>query len=174
MAIALLGAVSCTPVGSPNFGGNSVGGGPNGATGAPARAATAGAPAGSVGSGTRATSGDLRKLRDQRAAAGGQRLQPRGGSENWNRGSGAVGSGDGEVADLNNLPPLPPISVDYRYAMPVPGRNGWVYNPFTNRPVDVRGVESGRLIYDERDPENRATDGTLKPVSQMPNKFRVP
>ena len=69
---------------------------------------------------------------------------------------------------------LPPMNIDYPYAIPVPGRKGWVFNYYTNRPVDVRGVESGRLIYDERDPENRNPDGTLKPVAEMPNKFRVP
>lgn len=66
------------------------------------------------------------------------------------------------------------MEIGYRYAMPVPGRPGWVYNPFTHTSVDARGVESGRLIYDETDPANRNPDGTLKPIEQMPHKFRVP
>ncbi|MEM9079693.1 MAG: hypothetical protein AAGC74_03270 [Verrucomicrobiota bacterium] len=69
---------------------------------------------------------------------------------------------------------LPSLETNYRYGMPVPGRTGWVYNPYTNRPVDARGVESGRLIYDETDPANRNADGSLKAVSEMPHKFRVP
>lgn len=174
MAGALLGAVSCTPVGNSSF---NNGAGPgriaNGGAGIFSGRGnqSSGVPAGSAGSGARATVGELKKLREQREAAGGERLIAGGGSS----GSGAPAGYDDEgPVDPANLPPLPPISIDYRYAMPVPGRKGWVYNPFTNRPVDVRGVESGRLIYDERDPENRNSDGTLKAVSQMPNKFRVP
>ena len=126
--------------------------------------------AGGTGSGEQATSGELRELREQREAQGSsERLIHAGQGA-----SGTSGSGGVEPFDEASLPPLPPLSIDYRYALPVPGRQGWVLNPFTNRPVDVRGVESGRLIYDERDPENRYEDGTLKPVAEMPNKFRVP
>ncbi|MDP0490504.1 MAG: hypothetical protein Q7Q71_05595 [Verrucomicrobiota bacterium JB023] len=73
-----------------------------------------------------------------------------------------------------DLPPLPSVKRQYPYAIPVPGRPGWVYNPETHQPVDVRGVEAGELVYDPRDPANRYPDGTLMPVDEMPNKFRVP
>lgn len=133
-------------------------------------------PVGAVGSGDRATTGELRQLREQREGMGSEQTVDSnlgGGSGASNRTATAETMGQ-EGLDGINLPPLPPMNIDYRYAMPVPGREGWVYNPFTNRPVDVRGVESGRLIYDERDPANRNPDGTLLPIAEMPNKFRVP
>lgn len=49
----------------------------------------------------------------------------------------------------------------YRTAMPIPGKPGFVFNPWTNRPVDIRGLPSGQLI---RDPNDGNED----------HKFRVP
>lgn len=171
-AAALLGAVSCSPVGS-SFPGTSAT-----ARGGGVAVEGGGAPLGSVGGNERATSGDLRQIREQRQAVGGEQLihSGRAGSGAGGIGGQQSGSGAGSWSGSEDVPvaELPPLEIDYRYAMPVPGRGGWVYNPYTNRPVDVRGVESGRLIYDERDPANRQEDGTLKPVSEMPNKFRVP
>ena len=178
MAGALLGAVSCTPIG-----GEALQGANSGALGSEGagRAAQQGsnALAGTGSSGARATSGELRRLREQREGVGREQLIHAGNQGSRTALGGVGGSSSpnasgGELVDAAHLPPLPPLNIDYRYAVQVPGRNGWVYNPYTNRPVDVRGVESGRLIYDERDPENRNEDGTLKPVAQMPNKFRVP
>ena len=176
MAAALLGAVSCTPVGAPNQG-------PGGlpllrqASASPVPRVTSAGETGGVASGARPTSSELRQLREQRARVGGARG---GGEQVINSGGGrtaggggapsAVGSGGGDDYNSN----LPTLNVDYPYGIPVPGRPGWVFNAYTNRPVDARGVESGRLIYDERDPQNRNPDGTLKPVAEMPNKFRVP
>ncbi|MFC0017159.1 hypothetical protein [Roseibacillus persicicus] len=172
MAGALLGAVSCTPVGGA-YGGAGAGSTPGMAT-----VRSGSTPVSSVGSGQRATSEELRELREQRAELSGGN----GGTSGAGMfgGGGSAGGATGEQtmaqagAEAQDLPPLPPMNIDYRYAMPVPSRKGWVFNPYTNRPVDVRGVESGRLIYDERDPANRNPDGTLLPVDQMPHKFRVP
>lgn len=115
--------------------------------------------------GDSATSSELRELRSRQEAAGLARdsqaevLVP----------SAALGD-----TPIQDLPPLPPVQPEYRYAIPVPGRPGWVYNPYTNRPLDVRGIASGRLIYDDTDPENRYEDGSLKPISEITRRFRVP
>lgn len=165
MAGALLGAVSCSPVGVP---GQGLGSGVGGNSAVLSSQGEGGLGRSNGRNETRVTSGELRELRDQRASAGGERVNNGGSFDGF-------AGGNGEVPfDEANLPPLPPLRTDYQYALPVPGRKGWVYNPYTNRPVDVRGVGSGRLIYDERDPENRNDDGTLKPVAEMPHKFRVP
>ncbi|MGJ8725575.1 MAG: hypothetical protein ACSHYB_13535 [Roseibacillus sp.] len=173
MAGALLGVVSCTPMGGTFQGGS-------GATGSGARSGIvagggSATPVGTEGSSARATSGDLRQLREQREGMGSAQVINSGVGRSASGGVGlnSGGSSQGEGYE-ENLPPLPPMNIDYPYAIPVPGRKGWVFNHYTNRPVDVRGVESGRLIYDERDPANRNSDGTLKPVAEMPNKFRVP
>ena len=50
---------------------------------------------------------------------------------------------------------------DYRRAIPIPGKEGFVFNPFTENPVDVRGIPSGTLVRDPQD-------------SNMEHKFRVP
>ena len=56
--------------------------------------------------------------------------------------------------------PIKPQS-KYRTAMPIPGKPGFVYNPWTNRSVDVRGIPSGTLIRDPND-------------GDPTHKFRVP
>ena len=55
----------------------------------------------------------------------------------------------------------PPPSRDYRVAVPMPGKEGFVFNPFTNHPVDVRGIPPGTLVRDPNDPD-------------PDHKFRVP
>jgi len=50
---------------------------------------------------------------------------------------------------------------NYPTAAPVPGKEGFVFNPYTHNIVDVKGIASGKLC---RDPED--TDQT--------HKFRVP
>ena len=50
---------------------------------------------------------------------------------------------------------------DYRRAILIPGKEGFVFNPFTNNPVDVRGIPSGTLVRDPQDPNTE-------------HKFRVP
>ena len=41
---------------------------------------------------------------------------------------------------------------DYRRAILIPGKEGFVFNPFTNNPVDVRGIPSGTKVRDPQDP----------------------
>ena len=45
----------------------------------------------------------------------------------------------------------PAPTQDYRVAVPVPGKPGFVFNPFTNAPVDVRGIPPGTLVRDPND-----------------------
>ena len=49
----------------------------------------------------------------------------------------------------------------YRTAVSIPGKAGYVYNPWTNKAVDVRGIPSGELVRDPHD-------------SNPDHKFRVP
>ena len=49
-------------------------------------------------------------------------------------------------------PPEPPKKKDYRVAVPIPGKEGFVFNPFTNDPVDVRAIPPGTLVRDPNDP----------------------
>ena len=46
-------------------------------------------------------------------------------------------------------------------AVPIPGKEGFVFNPFTNDPVDVRAIPPGTLVRDPNDPN-------------PDHKFRVP
>ena len=56
--------------------------------------------------------------------------------------------------------PIKPPS-KYRTAMVIPGKPGFVFNPWTNKSVDVRGIPSGTLIRDPND-------------GDPTHKFRVP
>ncbi|MGE9268917.1 MAG: hypothetical protein ACQKBY_12545 [Verrucomicrobiales bacterium] len=56
--------------------------------------------------------------------------------------------------------PKPKPKPKYDTALAIPGREGFVFNPHTNEPVDVRGIPSGSLVTDPNDAEGR--------------KFRVP
>lgn len=60
-----------------------------------------------------------------------------------------------------NLPPVNPPTTTYQYASKVPGKAGYVFNPFTQNQVDVRGIPSGTLVRDPND-------------SNPSHKFRVP
>ena len=61
----------------------------------------------------------------------------------------------------NTGTPSPPPKKEYRTGIPIPGKEGFVFNPFTNTPVDVRAIPPGTLV---RDPEDPNPD----------HKFRVP
>ncbi|WP_156817094.1 hypothetical protein [Rubritalea marina] len=52
-------------------------------------------------------------------------------------------------------------TVTYPYATKVPNRPGFVFNPYTQNQVDVRGIPSGTLVLDPND-------------NNTANKFRVP
>ncbi|MFK7909886.1 MAG: hypothetical protein AB8F34_04710 [Akkermansiaceae bacterium] len=65
-----------------------------------------------------------------------------------------------ESAGGNNAT-TPPVKPKYPTAAAVPGKPGFVFNPYTHNIVDVKGIGSGKLV---RDPEDN--DPT--------HKFRVP
>lgn len=46
-----------------------------------------------------------------------------------------------------------PVRNDYPRAVPIPGKDGYVFNPYTNNPVDVRGIPSRTLVNDPQDPD---------------------
>lgn len=55
-------------------------------------------------------------------------------------------------------PPVPQPDVEpksYPYATPVPGKQGFVFNPYTNVKVDVRGLPSGTIVTDPRNPNQK-------------------
>ncbi len=45
----------------------------------------------------------------------------------------------------------PEIGVNMPYAVPVPGWRGYVFNPFTGNPVDVRDVPAETVVTDPND-----------------------
>ncbi|MGC6465022.1 MAG: hypothetical protein ACON5N_05500 [Akkermansiaceae bacterium] len=54
-----------------------------------------------------------------------------------------------------NTPPAPTgngSKPKYRTAVVIPGKPGFVYNPWTNKAVDVRGIPSGEAVRDPHDP----------------------
>ena len=69
-----------------------------------------------------------------------------------------------ELAAQNGTNPTNPGTGEkpkYPTAAAVPGKEGFVFNPYTHNIVDVKGIASGKLV---RDPEDN--DPT--------HKFRVP
>jgi hypothetical protein len=46
--------------------------------------------------------------------------------------------------------PKPPVEkkADIPVARPIPGKPGMVFSPFNNKPIDVKGIPSGRLVAD--------------------------
>lgn len=60
-----------------------------------------------------------------------------------------------------DTPPAPTPISKYKTAVAIPGKPGFVFNPWTNLEVDVRGVPPGSLV---RDPKDANTD----------HKFRIP
>ena len=95
--------------------------------------------------------------------------QSQAGSQGQGENAGLTPSGStltpSEASGLNTQP-APPTNVstvkkNYPTAAPVPGKDGFVFNPYTHNIVDVKGIASGKLC---RDPED--TDST--------HKFRVP
>ena len=77
-----------------------------------------------------------------------------------NRIIGDEGNGN-PAPDPQNPVSEPPPRQDYRVAVPIPGKEGFVFNPFTNDPVDVRAIQSGTHVRDPNDPD-------------PDHKFRVP
>ncbi len=48
------------------------------------------------------------------------------------------------------IPTTPATS--YPVALPIPGKPGYVYNPYNNNPVYVQGIPSGKTVRDPKDP----------------------
>ncbi|MEK6195798.1 MAG: hypothetical protein N2F24_16405 [Deltaproteobacteria bacterium] len=66
------------------------------------------------------------------------------------------------ASNANDVPASPkPNKPNYPTASAVPGKDGFVFNPYTHNIVDVKGIASGKLC---RDPED----------SDPTHKFRVP
>ncbi len=58
----------------------------------------------------------------------------------------------------------PEAGGDIPYAIPVPGRPGYVYSPYTDSPVNVRDVPAGTIITDPND-GNRSQRFRIAPTS---------
>ena len=52
----------------------------------------------------------------------------------------------------NILAPVAPVVKSYPIAIPIPGKPGWVYNPYNNNPVVIQGIPSGKTVLDPQDP----------------------
>lgn len=81
--------------------------------------------------------------------------------------SGALTPSGTSTASTNTPPTIKPPAPtsskkNYPTAAAVPGRPGFVYNPYTHTMVNVTGIRSGQLCADPEDPD-AAT-----------HKFRVP
>ena len=79
--------------------------------------------------------------------------------------SGALTPSGTNTAGAPTLDTPPPVTAgkkNYPTASAVPGRPGFVYNPYTHTMVNVTGIRSGQLCADPEDPD-AAT-----------HKFRVP
>ncbi len=59
-------------------------------------------------------------------------------------------------------PPVIKKTSDYPFGTPVPGKEGFVFSPYNNKLLDVRGIASGTLVQD-----------TTYPPSEK-KYFRVP
>lgn len=45
-------------------------------------------------------------------------------------------------------PPAIKTTSDYPFGTPVPGKEGYVFSPYNNKLLDVRGIPSGTLVQD--------------------------
>jgi len=50
-------------------------------------------------------------------------------------------------------PPRQPERVDFPFASPVVGKEGFVLSPYNNKQIDVRGMQTGTLVRDPTYPE---------------------
>lgn len=48
----------------------------------------------------------------------------------------------------SNPEPVEKPRSDYAFANPVPGKEGFVFSPYNNKLIDVRGIASGTLVQD--------------------------
>lgn len=61
-------------------------------------------------------------------------------------------SGNTEVTAQTSPPPTnPPVEEkrpEWKFANKVPGKDGYVFSPYNNKVVDVKGIPSGTLVQD--------------------------
>ncbi len=69
---------------------------------------------------------------------------------------------DGTTAGGGDTPKPKEQPSSIQVARPIPGKPGMVFSPFNNKPVDVKGIPSGKLVYDPHYPQSEN------------KKFRVP
>lgn len=58
------------------------------------------------------------------------------------------GQPQGAQEHATTQPPQPKPRNEYVYANKVPGRDGFVFSPYNNKVIDVRGYTSGQLVMD--------------------------
>ena len=102
------------------------------------------------------------ELNELRENAGIQPTDPNRTTETNNSGNGGtitetLPNNNGNNAVNNNNAVVPPRDgpKNYPFATPVPNRPGFVFNPFNQKKVDVRGLPSGTLVSDPRDPNQK-------------------
>lgn len=76
--------------------------------------------------------------------------------------NGVLTPGGTTAPPTNTPPPTTAGKKNYPTAAAVPGRPGFVYNPYTHTMVNVTGIRSGQLCADPEDPD------------AANHKFRVP
>ncbi len=75
-------------------------------------------------------------------------------TDNSNDNSGSDSSGSSNATGGTTTPPTPPVVKPkvIKYAAMVPGKEGFVFNPYTQNQVDVKGIPSGTKVRDPHDP----------------------
>ncbi len=70
-----------------------------------------------------------------------------------------LGSATNDTGSASDSPtatkpkPKPKPKAKRRTAVRIPGKEGYVFNPWTNKAVDVRSIPSGQLVRDPKDPD---------------------
>ncbi len=92
-------------------------------------------------------------------------VTPDQGQQNVNLTPSNTGGNNTVTPPQDLTPPTPPQPTQgrkqYLTAAPVPGKEGFVFNPYTHNIVDVKGIPPGKLCRDPEDPDQS-------------HKFRVP
>ena len=116
-------------------------------------------PTAQTPSGTQTLTPEQQRLLDESRANQGTANQQGQGTQNTNLTPSNVDGMGGTPG--GSMTPPPAGSKNYPTASPVPGKPGFVFNPYTHNIVDVKGIAAGKLC---RDPEDVDTT----------HKFRVP
>ena len=70
----------------------------------------------------------------------------------------ATGDNPDNMADANTPPKTEPKKdkkdkKDWPFANAIPGKEGFVFSPYNNKPIDVRDIPSGTLVQDPTYPQ---------------------